>query len=85
MRQRPLLVSAVCLLVVLLYFFGDKLPAPCGDLLLPGFLPTMWINGSLHDHVMRGYALLGITLNCLFYSAAVLLLAGGIRKLRRVH
>jgi len=85
MKTRLLLISAVCFLVVLLYFFGDKLPSPCNDLLLPGFIPVLWINGSLHDHIMRGYALLGILFNCIFYSVLAFLGSGIVARLRGVR
>ena len=81
MRQRVLIVTGITATVLLIFAFASRLPSYIPDyLLLPGFAVANTLNGSLHDHVMRGYLVIGLILNCALYSCVALL---GMRLLQK--
>ena len=72
MKLKIYSILLVCLVVTLLFVFGDHLPQALTSILFPGAFLTVLINGSLHDRMMPGYMFLEILFNCIFYSALVL-------------
>lgn len=56
-----------------LFAFGDHLPDFARNLLVPGLILGLLINGSLHDRVMP-YLIFGFLFNWIFYSAVTYLI-----------
>lgn len=79
MRKTAPFFVAICFVLVVLSLLEEKLPAFARNLLTPGFVLAIWINGSLHDRIMRGYAVWAFVFNCIFYCS---LLIAAIRLYR---
>jgi hypothetical protein len=56
-----------------LFAFGDHLPDFAQNLLIPGFILGLLINGSLHDRMMP-YLIFGFLFNWILYSAVTYLI-----------
>ena len=82
MKSKAYITGLICVLVVLLFLFGDKLPEFLRNLLVPGFFLAAMINGSFHDRIIPAYMVLGVFFNCILYTAMVLLCTHLFRKLR---
>jgi hypothetical protein len=70
-----------CAMVGALFALGDHLPHFARNLLVPGLLLGLMVNGSLHDRVMP-YLIFGFLFNCVFYSAIVYCLVRFVQKRR---
>lgn len=73
MKLKIYSILLVCLVVALVFALGDHLPQVLTDMLFPGAVVAVLINGSLHDRIMPGYLLLVVLFNCIFYSVLVVL------------
>jgi len=57
MKARVYGIAIVCIVTLLLFVIENRLPSYLVDVLAPGFFVAALLNGSLHDHIMRGYVL----------------------------
>jgi hypothetical protein len=78
--KKVLIVALVCIATALLFFHMDRI-RPLEDNVIPGFWVSMLLDGSLHDHVMRGYTAVALIVDCALYSGiALLIIRLGNRK-----
>ncbi len=73
MKARAYGIASVCIVLLLLFVIENRLPSYLADVLVPGFSIAALLNGSLHDHIMRGYVLVAFFVDCLLYSLVVLI------------
>jgi len=73
MKARVYGIAIVCIVTLLLFVIENRLPSYLVDVLAPGFFVAALLNGSLHDHIMRGYVLVAFLVDCLLYSLVVLI------------
>ena len=66
-------IVAIFIGMVLLFVNQNRLPSFLTDVLVPGYFVVAILNGSLHDHIMRGYILVAVLVDCLLYSMLVLI------------
>jgi len=82
MKARAYGIAAVSLTMLLLFVNQNRLPSYLMGVLVPGFFVSAILNGSLHDHIMRGYVLVAFLADCLLYSLVVLIGLKLIAKMR---
>jgi hypothetical protein len=80
MKSRAYGVAVVCIVMLLLFMNENRLPSSLLDVISPGFFVAVILNGSLHDHIMRGYLFVALFVDCLLYSLVVL---GGLKLFAR--